>query len=224
MEVNVLDVLMRLLLSVVIGGTIGWERGAARRPAGFRTHILVSLGAAVAMLTGEMVSIHSGNGDPTRIASQVISGIGFLGAGTILKVGVNIKGLTTAASLWATACLGIAAGAGLYLLAGLGLVIVLLTLTILERMEKRFIYGKQSAAIVTLRTDDPSALIQQLDSVLPPLNMDMHRLNVTIADGAQYEVKFEMNPRDVSRECHLNAASAKICSLPNVLSTSVEEY
>jgi len=219
-----LQILLRLMLSVAIGGVIGWERGVGRRPAGFRTHILVSLGAAVAMLTGEMVASRYGTGDATRIASQVVSGIGFLGAGTILKVGVNIKGLTTAASLWATACLGLAAGAGLFLMAALGLVIVMLTLTILERMEKHFIYGKMTAAAVTLLTDDPAQVIERINSALLLLSIDMHKLRSSAVEGGRYEVKFEMHARVPSHECDFTYASSKIMSLPGVLSMKVDEF
>jgi len=221
---DALYILPRLLLSVLIGGVIGWERGTGRRPAGFRTHILVSFGAAVAMLTGEMVTKRVGSGDATRIAAQVVSGIGFLGAGTILKVGVNIKGLTTAASLWATACLGLAAGAGLYMMAGMGLVIVLLTLTILERMEKRFFYGKMTAAAVTLITENPSILVERINSMLLLLNIDMHKIRSTAVEGGRYEVKFEMRARVASLECDFTYASSRILSLPNVLSMKVDEF
>lgn len=221
---DALYILPRLLLSVLIGGVIGWERGTGRRPAGFRTHILVSFGAAVAMLTGEMVTRRVGSGDATRIAAQVVSGIGFLGAGTILKVGVNIKGLTTAASLWATACLGLAAGAGLYMMAGMGLVIVLLTLTILERMEKRFFYGKMTAAAVTLITEDPSTLVERINSMLLLLNIDMHKIRSTAVEGGRYEVKFEMRARVASLECDFTYACSRILSLPNVLSMKVDEF
>ena len=218
------DTLLRLLLSILVGGTIGWERGVGRRPAGFRTHILVSLGAAVAMLTGEMITARTGAGDATRVAAQVISGIGFLGAGTILRVGVNIKGLTTAASLWATACLGIAAGGGLYMMALIGLALVLLTLTIFERMEKHFIYGKMTSAVVTIMTDDPGSLIERINSMLLLLNVDMHKLNVNMMDNEKYEIKFEMHSRVPSIECDFTYASSRICSLPHVLSMKVDEY
>ena len=221
---TLLDTLLRLLLSVAVGGTIGWERGAARRPAGFRTHILVSLGAAVAMITGEMMTERLGSGDALRIAAQVISGIGFLGAGTIIRVGVNIKGLTTAASLWATACLGLAAGGGLYAMSLIGLAIVLLTLTIFERMEKHFFYGKMTSAVVTLLTDDPGSVIERLNSVLLLLNIDMHKLGVTTIDTGRYEIKFEMHSRVPSIECDFTFACSRICSLPNVLSMKVDEY
>lgn len=220
---DTLNAMMRLLLSVLIGGVIGWERGAARRPAGFRTHILVSLGAAMSMVTGEMVCLRMGTGDSTRIAAQVISGVGFLGAGTILKVGVNIKGLTTAASLWATACLGLTAGAGLFSMALIGLVIVLLTLTILERMEKHFIRSGPDMTVVTLLTDAPSQLIDSIHAILQPLDAELHKLHVTTLNDDQYEVKFELQTSASGCDGHLPHLSSQLCSLPNVQSFEMDD-
>ena len=112
-----LEILVRLLLAVLLGGFIGYEREHTNRPAGFRTHILVCAGAALVMATSEyLVRRYSISAvDPARLGAQVISGIGFLGAGTIIRDGVNVRGLTTAASLWAVSCVGIAVGCGFYL-------------------------------------------------------------------------------------------------------------
>ncbi len=112
-EFNIVSVCVRLALATFLGGLIGIERGAHGQPAGLRTFALVCLGASIAMITDEyLVSVYS-TGDPARLAAQVISGIGFLGVGTIIVTGKNyVKGLTTAASLWTTACLGIAIGSG----------------------------------------------------------------------------------------------------------------
>ena len=112
-QFNLLSVFVRLTLATVLGGLIGLERGAHGQPAGIRTFALVCIGAAIAMITDEYLVVTYGTGDPARLAAQVISGIGFLGVGTIIVTGKNyVKGLTTAASLWTTACLGIAIGAG----------------------------------------------------------------------------------------------------------------
>ncbi len=122
---DVATVSQRLLLSLFLAGIIGYDRERHGRAAGFRTHILVALGSALVMLTGLAVQERAVNGssiDPTRMASQVVSGIGFLGAGTILQSGMAIRGLTTAASLWVVAGIGIAAGVGFWegaVLAGL---------------------------------------------------------------------------------------------------------
>ena len=114
-SVNDTSIVIRLVLSVICGGVIGLERGRAGRPAGFRTHILVCLGSTLAVLTNQYVYQEYGVSDPTRLGAQVISGIGFLGAGTIIVTGRHqVKGLTTAAGLWATACMGLAIGIGFY--------------------------------------------------------------------------------------------------------------
>lgn len=114
-SINTVSVIIRLIIALICGGIIGLERGRARRPAGFRTHILVCIGSALAIMTNQYIYQEFGVSDPTRMAAQVISGIGFLGAGTIIVTGKNkVKGLTTAAGLWATACMGLAIGIGFY--------------------------------------------------------------------------------------------------------------
>jgi putative Mg2+ transporter-C (MgtC) family protein len=134
--------LIPLLLAALLGGTVGFERESTGRPAGLRTHILVCVGSALTMLVSmEMYRMTLGivNADPGRIAAQVISGIGFLGAGTIMREGANIRGLTTAASLWVVAAVGLAVGAQLYMPAVLSVIIILVTLRTLSELEKRFI-------------------------------------------------------------------------------------
>lgn len=112
---NIWSILLRLALSVLCAGIIGIERGRKGRPAGLRTHILVCLGAALAMMTDQYIFLQYGVGDPARLGAQVISGIGFLGAGTIIVTGhQQVRGLTTAAGLWASACMGLAIGIGFY--------------------------------------------------------------------------------------------------------------
>ena len=129
-----LDLALRLTVGLVLGAIIGFERELQRQPAGFRTHSLVSLGAALFTVvsaygfTGDLV-------DPTRIAAQIVSGIGFIGAGTILQHRGHIRGLTTAASLWAVAAIGTAAGAGLFIVAVVGTLLILVVLSILDRVE-----------------------------------------------------------------------------------------
>lgn len=138
---EILEMVFRLLGAMLIGAIIGTEREYTRRPAGMRTHMLVALGACVVMVTGEMIfAQYKSQGampDPARLAAQVITGVGFLGAGTILREGHSIKGLTTAASLWSVACLGIAVGAGYYIIAFAGTVCIMLTLTLFEAIQNR---------------------------------------------------------------------------------------
>lgn len=128
------DLVLRLAAGLVLGAIIGFERELHRQPAGFRTHSLVSLGAA--LFTVVSAFGFGGVSDPTRIAAQIVSGIGFIGAGTILQYRGNIRGLTTAASLWSVAAVGTAAGAGLYVVAGAGTVLILVVLSLLDRVEE----------------------------------------------------------------------------------------
>ena len=129
-----LELGLRLLASLVLGALIGFERELHRQPAGFRTHSLVALGAALFSIISAY-GYSGANIDPARITAQIVSGIGFIGAGTILQSRGHIRGLTTAASLWAVAAIGTAAGTGLYLLAVLGTVLILLVLAVLDRVE-----------------------------------------------------------------------------------------
>ncbi len=136
MAINDTTIVIRLLLAVILGGVIGMERGRAGRPAGLRTHILVCLGSALAIMTNQYIMQEFGVGDPARMAAQVISGIGFLGAGTIIVTGRHqVKGLTTAAGLWASACMGLALGIGFYKAAILACVLIAFTTMVLHRLD-----------------------------------------------------------------------------------------
>ena len=149
-ELNLISILVRLFLAMLLGGIVGLERGRKRRAAGFRTYMLVCMGAALTMLLGQyqdlmlttrwasMISDVGNRSDITRYGAQVISGIGFLGAGTIVLTGrKEVKGLTTAAGLWACACMGLAIGAGFYECVILGLVLVYLCIRVLPLLEIR---------------------------------------------------------------------------------------
>lgn len=136
------SVLLRTVLAMVFSGILGYEREKKGRPAGFRTYMVVCIGSEIAMMTGIFLSRELGSTDPSRIAAQVISGIGFLGAGTILVTRQNqVKGLTTAAGLWADACLGLALGSGFYSGAIVGFAAIWCSLKILSTVDKRL--GKQ---------------------------------------------------------------------------------
>ena len=137
-EVSTLTVIFRLFLSTILGGIIGFERGKHGRAAGFRTHIILCVGAALTSLVGVYCAEELGlTSDPMRIAAQVVSGIGFLGAGAIiLKNKTTITGLTTAAGMWTTAVIGIAAGAGFYTGAITGAVLLFCTTTFFTMFEK----------------------------------------------------------------------------------------
>ena len=132
-----LDIIIRLGLAFAAGAIIGFERSSRRQVAGLRTHILISTGAALLMILSIWLPQQWGSGDPGRIAAQVVSGMGFLGAGAIIRLGYNIRGLTTAASLWLIAAIGMSIGAGLFIAAGATAVIALITLYILGKVERK---------------------------------------------------------------------------------------
>lgn len=142
------QVIFRIFLSIVMGGIIGFERERKNRPAGFRTHILVCIGAAIAVMIQlyiieymeKMICLNSNlkgllNADISRMASQVITGVGFLGAGTIIRDKGDVKGLTTAASIWVVACIGISIGLGFYFLSIVGFLGLILALFVFENIE-----------------------------------------------------------------------------------------
>lgn len=155
-DVNLLSTAIRLFLAVLFGGIIGLERGVNRHPAGFRTHILVCAGAALVMLTNQYICEVFHTGDPARLGAQVITGVGFLGAGTILVVGRNkIKGLTTAAGLWASACLGLALGIGFYSGAVIAAILIFTALALLPKVEDYF-YRHASTIYLYIEIDSIS--------------------------------------------------------------------
>ena len=138
-DINIVSVSVRLVLAVIIGGIIGLERGANNHAAGFRTHILVCVGAALVMVTNEYICQFNELADPARLGAQVITGVGFLGAGTIMVTGRNkVKGLTTAAGLWASACLGLAIGIGFYEGALVAAILIFVSLALLPKVEAFF--------------------------------------------------------------------------------------
>ncbi|MBQ9097297.1 MAG: MgtC/SapB family protein [Clostridia bacterium] len=141
--------ILRLLLSVLLGGIIGFERAERGREAGLRTHIMVCLGACLVMLISEYIVVSLGmNTDVTRLGAQVISGIGFLGVGCIITGGDKIKGLTTAAGLWVTACIGLAAGIGYYIIATATTIIMILVMLLITPLSKRILASKSKVTLL----------------------------------------------------------------------------
>lgn len=135
-EITLGAIVLRIIMAEVLGGVIGSERGRMNRPAGMRTYMLVSIGSCVVMLINQYAYQVYGVGDPVRLGAQVVSGIGFLGAGTIIVTTHNqIKGLTTAAGLWASACIGLAIGIGLYEVAIVACIAVFSVLTVLHQWD-----------------------------------------------------------------------------------------
>lgn len=157
-------VIVRLVVATIFGGIVGLERQNNNQSAGFRTHIILTVASALAMLTNQFIIERFGTGDISRIGAGVVSGVGFLGAGTILITSRNrIKGLTTAAGLWACSCLGIAIGAGFYTAAICGLIIYVFAL-LLQPLESKL--SKFSKYVnIQLEFDDPKKINSFIDYI-----------------------------------------------------------
>ena len=150
-ELTLPSILLRTFLAMIIGGILGYEREKRHRPAGFRTYLIVCLGSTLAMMVGLYLSQLTGSNDASRIPAQVVSGIGFLGAGTILVTRQNqVKGLTTAAGLWAVSCLGLALGAGFYTGALVGFAAIWISIRILLMVD-RHLYA--DAKLISLHVE-----------------------------------------------------------------------
>lgn len=187
------DIMMvvRLVLAAILGGIVGIERGSGDRPAGFRTHILVCVGSALFMLVSmygfdELTpaeALHEGDlgarRDSARIAAQVVSGIGFLGAGTILHEGLTIRGLTTAASLWMVSAIGLAVGSGMFFLSIMATFITMITLVTLHTWEKRFAATSRSdRRFVRITTSNRNDVIADITGYLTLNGIQVKSLNL----------------------------------------------
>lgn len=191
---NIYEVALRIVLAIVIGGGVGFNREYENRPAGFRTHVLVCLGATVAALiqvqlgyyvVNEIAKTPNLSGvlsvDIGRVICQVISGVGFLGAGTIIRTKASVKGLTTAASIWAVACVGIAVGMGFYtisILSGIGIVIALV---LLKRFEYRFI-NKLDVIKFKIEYTDKAKVIKEINDTLEADEITIKNIEFINAD------------------------------------------
>jgi putative Mg2+ transporter-C (MgtC) family protein len=182
-----LSIVARLLLGAVLGALIGLEREFHDHPAGMRTHLLVSVGSASFTILS-LEAFGAPGADPGRIAAQIVSGIGFLGAGAILKEGATIRGLTTAASLWAVAAVGMAAGAGAWVVALTVTVLVIVSLWPLRLVAERFVGHDRARVLLRLSTADPEALarvvavVSEQDGVIAYLATDRKAAGVLAVD------------------------------------------
>lgn len=156
-----IDILIKIFFSIILGGLIGLERERRNRPAGLRTHILVSLGSCLFTISSIEFSKIYGNGvDPSRIAANIVTGIGFLGAGTIMKEGLTIKGLTTAATIWLSSAIGLTCGLGSFITAILTTIFAYLILILVRSFEyERLKKGEDNLKIFNVKvTDKPGQL------------------------------------------------------------------
>ena len=184
-EINFETSVLRLVVSFMAGMLVGIEREAHSQPAGLRTHILISIGSTLGMLLSIYIPqtfTDFQNGDPGRIAAQVVTGIGFLGAGAILRFGFNVKGLTTAASIWAMAMLGLAIGAGLFRISAVALAIILFSLSIMDLLEKRFFQDKLFKRIEVVVRKKTSGF-SEIRNVITSLKIRVHEVDIRKNNG-----------------------------------------
>ncbi|HET7028958.1 MAG TPA: MgtC/SapB family protein [Candidatus Limnocylindrales bacterium] len=212
------DLAIRMILAAVLGAAIGFEREIHEHPAGMRTHLLVSLGSAIfTILSIYGFELPSGPGgtvatDTSRVAAQIVSGIGFLGAGAILKYGTSIRGLTTAASLWSTAAIGMATGAGEWVIAAVGTLIILLSLWPLNALIERLHQPGTHAIKLRLEIGRLEAL-GDISRLVADRHVDMAGVNSQRLGKGRYEVELELRlPANVRQQDIIGA----ITRIPDV--------
>jgi putative Mg2+ transporter-C (MgtC) family protein len=212
-------VLLKLVLAVICGGIVGWQREARDRPAGLRTHVLVCLGAAVYTLAS--VSFIGPNVDPGRVASQVATGMGFLGAGTIIRHGNVVRGLTTAASLWAVAAIGlcVAIGGDAFWVAAMATVIVLLVLTVLRRLETTVVPRARMARL-TMRAPAGGISLDAIKQALSGRGAVFESVEVSrIGPGGVQETEIQVG---LPGGCDLASLGADLAKLEGFVSMRCE--
>ncbi|GFR37881.1 transporter [Insulibacter thermoxylanivorax] len=194
--IDTTTIISRLLLSALLGGMIGWERERRNKQAGLKTHLLVSLGSSLIMLT----SIYGF--DPARLAAQVVSGIGFLGAGAILRRSDKvISGLTTAATLWVAAAIGLSVGSGFYVPAVAVTLLVLLSTLLLNRFEMRYLAFRRSGSLrIHMVTEERLTSLDQVTSILEQARLKIEKVHITdeTADQDQRHLMLEFQVYAVS--------------------------
>ena len=227
-----LEYSLRLLLSLVVGGVIGLERERSNQAAGLRTHVLISLGSSLIMIVsltmvaagappeGAGATVTLRGGDPGRIAAQVVSGVGFIGAGTIMRFGGSVRGLTTAASIWIAAALGLSIGGGLYFVSAVGTAIALFTLTTLNRVEKRM-FPDRTYKMLEVNVRDKRI---STDAIIPILRK--HRIQVSNVDVTQAIEKQTVKMRflvKIAEDTDLRALYDEINEIDNVYQVKLEQ-
>jgi putative Mg2+ transporter-C (MgtC) family protein len=190
-HITEIDIIIRLGLGFLAGVLIGLERASRHQVAGLRTHVLISVGATLLMLLSIWLPRNFGTqgGDPGRIAAQVVSGIGFLGAGAIIRLGNNVKGLTTAASLWLVAAVGLTIGAGMYLAALCAEIIGLVTLILLDRLEKRMFPAVRNKLLELHYKNGANPNIQTTRDILTSFGIQNQSMDVNQRAGKDKTTK-----------------------------------
>lgn len=189
---------VRLIEAAFLGGLIGFERERNNQPAGLRTHIILCLGSALIMVVSHRVASGGAVYDPGRIAAQVVSGIGFLGAGAILRMGASVRGLTTAASIWTTSGIGLAVGAGMHAEAISATAILLLSLAALKRVGRRITGRLRFRRLMIEVRQEDEEILQEIEDILSKERCNVRSMEVKKhPETGTFHVQVEMSvPRD----------------------------
>lgn len=222
-QVTILDIILRLLGAVVVGFAVGAQRAHTSHPAGIRTHILVALGSCVVMITSCIMYTQTielfgtSPSDPARLGAQVINGIGFLGAGAILREGFTVRGLTTAASVWVVACLGLAVGMGYYVLTALGTVVSFVTLVAFDGIQQRIRTTGRSELDLQLECEHMGDLMVELTHLAEAHFAGLSDLAFSRTQHNTYLISFHIKFPANGHERAVAAFQQELASIPGLI-------
>lgn len=209
MTIKEFEIFFKLILIVFLAGVVGYERESWKKPAGFRTYVLVGISAVLVMICGDLLYKNHG-ADPTRIPAQLLSGIGFLGAGTILRDGFNVKGLTTAAGLLAVTCIGLIVGAGFYIPAIIATFVVYCVLSyshILSTKLEHFYFID-----LKITSNTPKEILEDIRKIFNKEKLEIMKIKIVDDDGEDY-IKAEVKYRE---KVDVNGIVSKIMAIESV--------
>ena len=209
MAIKEFEIFFKLVLIVFLAGLVGYERESWKKPAGFRTYVLVGISAVLVMICGELLYKDLG-ADPTRIPAQLLSGIGFLGAGTILRDGFNVKGLTTAAGLLAVTCIGLIVGAGFYIPAIIATFVVYCVLSyshILSTNLEHFYFID-----LKISSNTPKEILEDIRKIFNKEKLEIMKMKIIDDDGEEF-IKAEVKYKE---KVDVNGIVAKIMAIDSV--------
>ncbi len=209
MAIKEFEIFFKLVLIVFLAGLVGYERESWKKPAGFRTYVLVGISAVLVMICGELLYKDLG-ADPTRIPAQLLSGIGFLGAGTILRDGFNVKGLTTAAGLLAVTCIGLIVGAGFYIPAIIATFVVYCVLSyshILSTKLEHFYFID-----LKITSNMPKEILDDIRKIFNKEKLEIMKMKIVDDDGEEF-IKAEVKYKE---KVDVNGIVAKIMAIDSV--------
>jgi putative Mg2+ transporter-C (MgtC) family protein len=219
MQITELDVFARLVVASILGALVGFEREKHGQSAGLRTHTLVCVGSALITITSLKVATFSNQVDPSRIAAQIVTGIGFLGAGAILRLGLSIRGLTTAAGLWCIAGVGLAVGYGFYIPAVVTTIIVVVAVYGMEKME-RILIGAKHLRTMKIYGKDKDSILEKVERLFASNKLQIQNLgfNKNISDKT---IQITLTVR-IPEEMDLDELSSKLSTITEIDRISVE--